>query len=86
MNDTSQRIVLYGAEWCPDARRARRFLEEHKIEYHWIDIDADNQARAFVKNVNVGQVIIPVIVFPDESILIEPSNDELARKMKSKLG
>jgi glutaredoxin len=37
-------IVIYGAAWCPDARRARRFLDEHKANYRWIDIDEDNQA------------------------------------------
>jgi hypothetical protein len=41
-------IVIYGAAWCPDARRARRFLDEHKANYRWIDIDEDNQALELV--------------------------------------
>jgi glutaredoxin len=83
MNDTSKQIVINGAEWCPDARRARRFLDEHHIDYQWNDIDKDSQAKEYVKQVNNGQVVIPVIVFPDESILVEPSNDELSRKLES---
>jgi mycoredoxin len=80
MSGPSKRIVVYGASWCPDARRARRFFDEHGLEYTWIDIDEDAAARDFVKQKNGGQVIIPVIVFPDISTLVEPSNYELAKK------
>jgi mycoredoxin len=83
VNDTSQLIVVYGASWCPDARRARRFFDEHGIEYRWTDIEQDNAAREFVRNTNRGEIVIPVIVFPDQSILVEPTNYELAQKMEA---
>jgi glutaredoxin len=86
MSATSERIVIYGAPWCPDARRARRFFDERGVEYAWIDIDEDNQARDFVKKTNGGKIVIPVIVFPDQSMLVEPSNYELATKMEALLG
>jgi glutaredoxin len=86
MSGPSERIVVYGASWCPDARRARRFFAEQRVEYTWIDIEEDNEAFDFVRKTNGGQVIIPVIVFPDESILVEPTNYELATKMEALLG
>jgi glutaredoxin len=86
MSQPAVRISVYGASWCPDARRARRFFDEHGVDYAWIDIDEDIEARDFVKNTNGGQVVIPVIVFPDESILVEPSNHELASKIDTLLG
>jgi glutaredoxin len=86
MSAPSKRIVIYGASWCPDARRARRFFDEQGVEYAWIDIDEDNQARDFVKKTNRGKIVIPVIVFPDQSTLVEPSNYELASKMEALLG
>jgi glutaredoxin len=86
MSRPSQRVVVYGASWCPDARRARRFFDDHGVEYRWIDIDEDNEARDFVKRTNGGQIIIPVIVFPDESILVEPTNYDLAAKMEALSG
>jgi glutaredoxin len=86
MNEPSKRIVIYGASWCPDARRARRVLNDHSVDYSWIDIDKDSKALDFVKKANGGQVIIPVIVFPDQSILIEPTNYELAKKMEANFG
>jgi glutaredoxin len=86
MSSPSPEIVVYGATWCPDARRARRFFDEHGVAYAWIDIDEDNEARNFVRETNGGQIVIPVIVFPDNSILVEPSNYELAKKMEALLG
>ncbi len=86
MSKPSERIVVYGASWCRDARRARRVFDKQGVEYTWIDIDEDNEARDFVRKANGGQVIIPVIVFPDESILVEPTNYELATKMEALLG
>ena len=86
MSQASERIVVYGASWCPDARRARRFFDEHGVEYAWTDIDENGEAYDFVRTTNGGQVIIPVIVFPDQSILVEPTNYELAKKMETLIG
>ncbi len=86
MNEPSERIMVYGAPWCPDARRAQRFFDEHDAEYTWIDIDEDNEARDFVKTTNDGQIIIPVIVFPDGSILVEPTNYQMAAKLEVLVG
>lgn len=86
MNSPHERIMVYGAAWCPDARRAKRFFDEHGVTYAWIDIDEDIEASNFVRETNGGQIIIPVIVFPDKSILVEPSNYELAKKLEGLFG
>jgi thioredoxin reductase (NADPH) len=77
----NETIKLYGAHWCPDCRRSKRFLGEQQIPYDWIDIEKDGEARRYVEGVNNGKRIIPTIVFPDGSILVEPSNAELAQKL-----
>ena len=81
MNDKNAPIIMYAAEWCPDAQRARMFFESHRVPYEWRDIDEIPDAKAYVKEVNDGAVVIPVIVFPDGSILVEPSNRALAQKL-----
>lgn len=78
-----KRIVLYGTTWCGDCRRARAYLESKEIPYEYIDIGADAQAAAFVMKVNRGFRSVPTIVFPDGSILVEPSTRELAQKIAS---
>ena len=74
-------IKVYGAPWCPDCRRAKRFFGEQRVAYDWIDIDQDPAAAAFVKEKNAGKQIIPTIIFPDGTFLVEPSTDELAAKL-----
>lgn len=74
-------IICYGTDWCFDCHRARKFFDEHNITYQWVNIDRDPQAEAFVQKVNNGYRSVPTIVWPDGSILVEPSRRELARKL-----
>lgn len=75
---TEQQIRVFGAPWCPDCKRAKQFLNEQRVPYEWLDIDQDEQARMHVQQVNGGKQIIPTIEFPDGTVLVEPSNAELA--------
>ncbi len=74
-------ITIYGAYWCPDCRRSKQFLGEHQIPYKWVDIEQDKEGEAYVLQKNDGKRIIPTIEFEDGSILVEPSNAELAAKL-----
>jgi thioredoxin reductase (NADPH) len=74
-------IKVYGASWCPDCRRAKRFLGDQRIAFEWHDIDTDPDGVGIVQQRNDGKNIIPTIVFPDGSHLAEPSNEELAEKL-----
>ena len=74
-------IVIYSTVWCPDCRRAKKFFGEQRIPYINVDIEEDPQAMALVERINDGKRVIPTIVFPDGSHLVEPSNAELASKL-----
>src|SRR5574341_1506315 len=81
MSDLQAQIIVYGTMWCPDCKRAKQFFGEHRVPYAWIDIEQNPEAIAYVEKVNRGMRSIPTIVFPDGSLLVEPSNAELADKM-----
>ena len=75
-------ITVYGALWCPDCRRSKQFLAEHRIPYRWVDIEQEPAAQDTVRRLNRGRQIIPTIVFGDGGpILAEPSNAELAARL-----
>lgn len=74
-------ITLYGADWCPDCRRAKQFFGEHRIPYVNIDIEAHPETESTIKALNNGMRIIPTIIFPDGTVLAEPSNAELADQL-----
>jgi len=77
----SDQIVVYSTVWCPDCKRAKQFFGEQRVPYVNVDIEQDAEAMAFVERVNGGKRIIPTIVFPDGSMLVEPSNAQLAEKL-----
>lgn len=77
----TDQIVVYGTTWCPDCKRAKRFLAEQRVPYVNIDIEQDAEALALVERVNRGLRSILTIVFPDGSTLVEPSNAQLAEKL-----
>ncbi len=74
-------LTVYGAPWCPDCRQAKAFLAAHRIAYDWVDIDKDPDGLATVRALQHGGQTIPTVVFPDGSILLEPSDAELAEKL-----
>jgi thioredoxin reductase (NADPH) len=78
---TDSRVIVYGAYWCPDCRRAKKFLGEQFIPYRWVDIEQDKDGEMYVLQKNDGKRIIPTIVFEDDTFLVEPSNAELAKKL-----
>jgi thioredoxin reductase (NADPH) len=74
-------ITLYGTLWCSDCKRTKMFFGEQRIHYRFVDVDMDADGLAVVERVNDGKHIIPTLVFGDGSVLVEPSNAELAAKL-----
>jgi mycoredoxin len=79
---SNDRVVMYGTEWCGDCRLAKRVFAEQSIEYDYIDIDANPGAASEVLKLNGGMRSVPTIIFPDQSVLVEPSRQELMAKLR----
>ena len=76
-------ITVYGAEWCGDCRRSKRFLDSNNVKYNYIDVEADVTASDKVIEINGGLRSIPVIIFSDGTHLTEPSDIALKEKLES---
>jgi mycoredoxin len=76
-------ITMYGAEWCGDCRRSKRFLDANNVEYTYVDVEADEAASEKVIEINGGQRSIPVILFADGTHMTEPSDGDLKAKLES---
>ncbi|HYO42397.1 MAG TPA: glutaredoxin family protein [Candidatus Limnocylindrales bacterium] len=72
----STTITVYGADWCGDCRRTKRWLSASGLAWTYVDRDADPAIRAMLAD--AGYLAIPVVVLPDGNVLVEPSDDALA--------
>jgi mycoredoxin len=72
---------MYTTEYCSDCLRAKAFFEENHIKYTKVSLEGNEQATEFVIKTNNGNRIVPTIIFPDGSVLSEPSWEELRKKM-----
>ena len=81
-NNFPEQITVFSASWCPDCKQARKLLDENQITYLLVDIGKDNEGFLFVEKLT-RRVKIPTIIFPDGTIMIEPSNTDLNRKLES---
>jgi mycoredoxin len=76
-------IVVYGADWCGDCLRAKRLLEARSADYEWIDVEVQAGAAQEAVRLARGRKNIPVIVMPDGSVLVEPTDPELERALEA---
>jgi glutaredoxin-like protein len=78
----TDRITMYGAEWCSDCRRSKKLLDGLAVDYDYIDLEAVPEAAEAAKAIS-GRTNIPVVAFPDGSHFVEPSDAELTAKLES---
>ena len=71
-------LRVLGTSWCSDCTRSKRFLDDHDVAYEWTDIESDEAAAREVEARNDGRRVVPTIIFDDGTVLVEPSDAQLA--------
>ena len=74
-------IKMYGTPTCGDCVVAKQVFSEKNIDFDFINISVSEEDTKKAIELNNGRRRIPVIVFEDGSILVEPSRDELLLKI-----
>ncbi|HEX8990202.1 MAG TPA: FAD-dependent oxidoreductase [Anaerolineales bacterium] len=74
-------IRVAGTLWSPRSHDVKEFLSRHQIAYEWLDADTDGKTRALVESQSDGLLRLPVLFFPDGSVLVEPEIQALAQKL-----
>jgi glutaredoxin len=69
-------VAVYGADWCGDTQRTRRYLDHLGVAYHYINVEQDKQASEWVKQQNDGKERKPTVKI-GEQVLAEPSDQAL---------
>jgi len=74
-------IRVAGTQWSGSCHNVKDFLARSQIPYQWLDIELIDEARLLVESVSNEDNQLPVIFFPDGSVLINPDITELAEKV-----
>lgn len=79
---SNDQIIMYTTSWCGDCRRSKRLFAALSVPFTEVNIEQDDQAAAKVQEINHGSQSVPTIVFPDGTVLVEPSNAVLEAKLQ----
>lgn len=52
---------MYCTSWCPDCRKARKWLAEHQIDYVEVDVAANPKGAAQARKWANGNLITPTL-------------------------
>lgn len=74
---TPATVTVYGADWCRDCRRTKAQLEGLGVDFTYVDLVEHPEAATEAYRIS-GRTQIPVVVYPDGSHQVEPSNLEVA--------
>ncbi len=76
-------VVMYGTMWCGDCHRAKRVLDGEGVPYRWIDIETEQGAEERMLELNGHIWKVPTILFPDGTVLVEPSTSRLQQHLEA---
>lgn len=79
MSETST-LTMFGTPTCSDCTRSRALLDSLDVAYDYVDISVDAEAADRALAVS-GRTNVPVIVFPDGTHTVEPTDDELRARL-----
>ncbi|MBD2521100.1 FAD-dependent oxidoreductase [Nostoc sp. FACHB-133] len=75
-------IRVIGNRWSPFSHQVKDFLARNQIPYKWLDIELEPDAAKLLEYAEAdGRQQLPLVLFPDGSRLIQPSNLEIAAKI-----
>jgi thioredoxin reductase (NADPH) len=73
-------IRVAGTLWSASSHSIKDFLARSQIPYRFLDIERDAEARTLVERASDASYRLPVVFFPDGSVLVEPSLTQVAEK------
>lgn len=77
-----QGIRVIGNRWSPQSHETKDFLARNQVPYQWLDVELDEEALRLVSYAECDcRAQLPLVLFPDGSRLIQPSNLEIAEKI-----
>ena len=73
-------IRIVGSRWSSKSHQVKDFLARNHISYQWINVESDEALR-LLTYARCDTQYLPLVLFPDGTYLIEPTNIQIAEKV-----
>ena len=74
-------LTMYTTSWCGFCRNLKSQLARVGIEMAEVDIEKDEAAAEYVMSVNGGNQTVPTVLFPDGSVMVNPSASQVQERV-----
>jgi thioredoxin reductase (NADPH) len=74
-------VTIIGSRFSPDAHRLRDFATRNGVPARWMDLDADDQADALLRQFNIPASATPIVLGSDGEWVSNPTITEFAHCM-----
>lgn len=74
-------LTVIGHRWSAPSHHVRDFLVRNLIPYRWLDAEEDGEAHHLLELAGADAARLPVVLLPDGSHLVTPTNRELAERV-----
>ncbi len=76
-------VKVYGADWCEDTQHTLKHLRDLGVAHRYVNIEQDEQARAWVREHNDGRERKPTLDVAGQ-VLSVPTDRELDSALREK--
>lgn len=74
-------LTVISAEWCGHCTTLKSMLKHAGIAYSEVMVEEVPDAEAIANEANSGSWLIPTVLFSDGSAAVNPSLDEVAKRL-----
>ncbi len=74
-------LRIIGHRWSLNDFRVRNFLSRNHVPYRWLDVAASPEAAKLLEDRQLDPSKLPVLVFADGSVLVDPDLELLASRV-----
>jgi thioredoxin reductase (NADPH) len=74
-------VRIVGSRFSPQSHRTRDFLVRNCVPFEWLDVERDEEARQLLATAGEKASRLPIVLFPDGTQLVQPTDTEIAEKI-----
>ena len=78
-------VRIVGHRWSPGTHELKDFLARNHVPYRYLDMEADDEAKAVLAQWQGTDEALPLVILPDGTALTAPSIAQVAEKIGLKI-